>query len=575
MRTNNIKKFFTRSSIKHNYFGEKETIRYIHEIKNYDVAGGLQLEYDAESDELSVISGLKPSIGSDSCIFEMYINNVQMFKTSVPLTDDLDEKISGFKSINEILKEDYYLLDSDTYDILIFIYGNNNQRGCYAKYEMKSKEDYEIVFVGGSNTEESLVVNRHSWYLIESRLRRKIESTCFGRHELVSNCGCSKKKDNNIAPVAVNDELQQITSTESILFDIVNNDTDDDGENSELKINSVSLDSGNGTLSLINERSISFVPDKCFNGEATISYTIIDGNGGISNTGVVTIPVRLDESIGIGELVIDTSDMLIDVNNQEKQIIDTVSSNSNLIEIISYTLAGSNAAITVESNTEIGFTVPDDEEETEGTITLKVSNCDNEETFTRNIKIEDYESSKDVEVSGEENEDVVILSNWDIFHNLNVIGVSEDDISKLIYDGDGVLNLHNTREVLPESGIVTFETIPLKKLHQFSISFNIGNFNNWAKNKKIIVNLVNGDGESIDRHEIYSEVDDQATWKRFENNVETEGDTGRTSLNLDINFYNIESIDGAKIIITFPREDVTDTALMPEMDISNFVLKYS
>jgi len=94
----------------------------------------------------------------------------------------------------------------------------------------------------------------------------------------------------NTAPVAEDDTGATVEDT-AVTLDVVDNDSDVDGDT--LTVTNPVLESGQGTVSISNNTLI-FVPADNFNGEAIITYSIEDGNGG-SDTARVTVSVSAVE----------------------------------------------------------------------------------------------------------------------------------------------------------------------------------------------------------------------------------------------------------------------------------------
>ncbi|RLV60291.1 retention module-containing protein [Parashewanella curva] len=91
----------------------------------------------------------------------------------------------------------------------------------------------------------------------------------------------------NDAPDAVNDAITTDEDT-PVTIDVLSNDSDVDGDS--LTISNPSVDAAQGSVQIVNGRLL-FTPAENFNGTATISYTISDGNGG-TDTATVTVNVN-------------------------------------------------------------------------------------------------------------------------------------------------------------------------------------------------------------------------------------------------------------------------------------------
>ncbi len=91
----------------------------------------------------------------------------------------------------------------------------------------------------------------------------------------------------NQAPEAVDDQAE-VTEGESVLIDVLQNDSDPDGD--ELQITEVT-DPDNGTA-VVESEAILYTPDAAFVGEDAFSYTISDGRGGESTATVTVLVVE-------------------------------------------------------------------------------------------------------------------------------------------------------------------------------------------------------------------------------------------------------------------------------------------
>jgi large repetitive protein len=89
----------------------------------------------------------------------------------------------------------------------------------------------------------------------------------------------------NIAPNAV-DDVASTNEDAPVTFNVLGNDTDPDND----PLNVVSATATNGTVIVNPNNTLTFTPDPDFNGTATVTYLITDGNGGFSTaTAVITI----------------------------------------------------------------------------------------------------------------------------------------------------------------------------------------------------------------------------------------------------------------------------------------------
>ncbi|APZ54652.1 Ig-like domain-containing protein [Salipiger abyssi] len=133
--------------------------------------------------------------------------------------------------------------------------------------------------------------------------------------QIVVTVGEDTTPGENGAPDAVND-LYATTQTSPVTFDPTENDSDPDGD--PLTITSLG-DAPNGTVTLNEDGTVTFVADEDFTGYDSFTYTVDDGNGG-SDSAFVTVEVlpcftpgtliatpqgeRLVEDLEVGDRVI-------------------------------------------------------------------------------------------------------------------------------------------------------------------------------------------------------------------------------------------------------------------------------
>ncbi|MEL6618389.1 MAG: tandem-95 repeat protein [Pseudomonadota bacterium] len=145
----------------------------------------------------------------------------------------------------------------------------------------------------------------------------------------------------NDAPDAVNDT--DTTDEETpVLVDVLANDTDPDGD--DLTITGASVPSEQGTVEIVDNKLL-FTPAENFTGDATISYSITDGNGGTDVAeAVVTVnnvndgPVAVDDFADTDEDTPVTIDVLAndtDVDGDDLTIVSaTVPADQGTVEIV-------------------------------------------------------------------------------------------------------------------------------------------------------------------------------------------------------------------------------------------------
>jgi large repetitive protein len=105
----------------------------------------------------------------------------------------------------------------------------------------------------------------------------------------------------NDDPVAVNDAINIEAGTSANFLNVLANDTDID--NDQLRVESVGLLSGGGTISLASSGSgLNYSPATGFAGVETVTYTINDGNGATSQATVtLTVTGAGDDAFTVNE----------------------------------------------------------------------------------------------------------------------------------------------------------------------------------------------------------------------------------------------------------------------------------
>ncbi|WP_394256546.1 tandem-95 repeat protein, partial [Vibrio harveyi] len=123
----------------------------------------------------------------------------------------------------------------------------------------------------------------------------------------------------NDAPVAVNDAVSTDEDT-AVTIDVLANDSDP--ENDQLTITNASVPAEQGTVTIVDGKLV-FTPAENFNGDATISYTISDGQLTDDATVAVTVnpvndaPVAVDDTVTTDEDTAVTIDVLANDSDPE------------------------------------------------------------------------------------------------------------------------------------------------------------------------------------------------------------------------------------------------------------------
>ncbi|MDJ1139701.1 Ig-like domain-containing protein [Marinicella marina] len=94
---------------------------------------------------------------------------------------------------------------------------------------------------------------------------------------------------NNLAPVAVDDSVSAF-GTAPVNFSVLDNDSDPDGDNSELTVSEISAPA-NGNLVDNGRGNYTYTANEGFIGTETLTYKVTDANGA-STTAIVTITVN-------------------------------------------------------------------------------------------------------------------------------------------------------------------------------------------------------------------------------------------------------------------------------------------
>ncbi|MET2973208.1 tandem-95 repeat protein, partial [Vibrio harveyi] len=127
----------------------------------------------------------------------------------------------------------------------------------------------------------------------------------------------------NDAPVAVNDAVSTDEDT-AVTIDVLANDSDP--ENDQLTITNASVPAEQGTVAIVDGKLL-FTPAENFNGDATISYTISDGQLTDDATVAVTVnpvndaPVAVNDTVSTDEDTAVTIDVLANDSDPENDTL--------------------------------------------------------------------------------------------------------------------------------------------------------------------------------------------------------------------------------------------------------------
>ncbi|MEP3391334.1 MAG: cadherin-like domain-containing protein [Litoreibacter sp.] len=116
----------------------------------------------------------------------------------------------------------------------------------------------------------------------------------------------------NDDPVAV-DDLETTDEDQPITIDLISNDTDVDGD--DLSVGSVTVPAEQGTVVDNGDGTVTFTPAPNFNGPATITYTVVDGNGGEDEgQAVVSVGAVNDGPVAEDDSDVTTEDTAVTVD---------------------------------------------------------------------------------------------------------------------------------------------------------------------------------------------------------------------------------------------------------------------
>jgi uncharacterized repeat protein (TIGR01451 family)/gliding motility-associated-like protein len=121
----------------------------------------------------------------------------------------------------------------------------------------------------------------------------------------------------NDAPVAV-DDATSTNEDSSVTYNVTTNDTDVDGtiEVSTVDLDPVAAGMQNsyinifGSWSVNNAGLVTFTPTPDFHGSATVSYTLNDNDGAVSNIGVLTVTVNESSDLALTKIVNNSTTLI-------------------------------------------------------------------------------------------------------------------------------------------------------------------------------------------------------------------------------------------------------------------------
>ncbi|MCV2402982.1 Ig-like domain-containing protein [Marinomonas sp. C2222] len=183
----------------------------------------------------------------------------------------------------------------------------------------------------------------------------------------------------NDGPVATDDTATGTEDGGVITIDVLDNDTDVDGDT--LTITEATVPAEQGTVAIVDGK-LEFTPAANFNGEATISYTISDGEESSSAEVAVTVdavndgPVATDDTAtgteDGGVITIDVLDNDTDVDGDTLTITEaTVPAEQGTVAIVDGKLEFTPAA-NFNGEATISYTISDGEESSSAEVAVTV-----------------------------------------------------------------------------------------------------------------------------------------------------------------------------------------------------------
>jgi hypothetical protein len=257
----------------------------------------------------------------------------------------------------------------------------------------------------------------------------------------------------NDGPVA-NTDTDTTDEDTPVTVDLLANDTDDDGD--DLTVISATVPAEQGTLVDNGDGTVTFTPAPDFNGEATISYEISDGNGGTdTSTHVITVTPQDDAPEAVDDLAETDEDTPVTID-----VLDNDSDpDGDPLEVSDAT--SPDGTVDINPDGTITFT-PNENFNGEATITYTVENPDgNEDTATVTVTVNPVNDAPDA-VDDEDVTDFNTPVTVDLL--ANDTDVDGDDLSVLIAtvpadQGTLVDNGDGTVTFTPALGFVGAATI--------------------------------------------------------------------------------------------------------------------
>ncbi|MGD1336328.1 Ig-like domain-containing protein, partial [Vibrio harveyi] len=207
----------------------------------------------------------------------------------------------------------------------------------------------------------------------------------------------------NDAPVAVNDTVATDEDT-AVTIDVLANDSDP--ENDQLTITNASVPAEQGTVTIVDGKLV-FTPAENFNGDATISYTISDGQLTDDATVTVTVnpvndaPVAVNDTVATDEDTAVTIDVLANDSDPENDQL-TITNASVPAEQGTVTIVDGKLVFTPAENfngdATISYTISDGQLTDDATVAVTVNPIQDAPVFTQDSYEFNYDENIDENV---------------------------------------------------------------------------------------------------------------------------------------------------------------------------------
>ncbi|GAB5445868.1 tandem-95 repeat protein [Gymnodinialimonas sp.] len=231
----------------------------------------------------------------------------------------------------------------------------------------------------------------------------------------------------NDDPVAVDDNASTMED-ESVVIDLIGNDTDVDGDTLELA--AVSVDPALGTVVDNGDGTVTFTPAPDYNGPVTIDYTVSDGNGGTDDgQAFVTVgsvndgPTAVDDSASTDEDTDVTFNVIGNDTDPDGDTLEVVG--ATVVDPATGTVTNNNdgtltftPALNYNGPAEITYTISDGNGGTDtGTVNVTVNPVNDDPVAVDDIETTDEDVAVVVDLLGNDSDvdgDTLVLQSFSV-----------------------------------------------------------------------------------------------------------------------------------------------------------------